>query len=164
MFCKHSLHPQVFPKPVNNPLSVENVVLFVLTGWKSQNSDRGWPQVQPCVICSCQTLHLHVPKLDKRVTGHSYWRWEPLKRDFDRKINRNRIDYGNVHAVVGCGCHSWMVFLLHYAIPLSEDRPRPLQTNALMPSHETNPIWPCWIKVYLEEVPMAFHMIYRLLS
>ena len=106
----------------------------------------------------CQTLHLHVPNLIEGSLG------TPLilemekfeKGNFDWKIDRHRIDCGNDHAVVGCGWHSWMAFLLHYAIPLSEDRPRPLQTNALMPSHETNPIWMCWIKVYLEVIPMAF--------
>ena len=102
------------------------------------------------------------PKLDRRVTGHTthigdgkVWKRTLIGKSIE-------IELIVACAVVGCGWHSWMAFLLHYAIPLSEDRPRPLQTNALMPSHETNPIWMCWIKVYL-----AFcisYMIYRQLS
>ena len=104
------------------------------------------------------------PKLDRRVTGHTthigdgkVWKRTLIGKSIE-------IELIVACAVVGCGWHSWMAFLLHYAIPLSEDRPRPLQTNALMPSHETNPIWMCRIKVCLEVIPMAFHMIYRLLS
>ena len=135
-------------------------MLSFLSSHRFESQNLGLTPASSLCNLLCQTLHLHVPNLIEGSLG------TPLilemekfeKGNFDWKITRHRIDCGNVHAVVGCGWHSWMAFLLYYAIPLSEDRPRPLQTNALMPPHETNPIWMCWIKVYLEEVPVAFHI------